>query len=226
MMRRRISDVSPAVSDAELQADVMRFVAILALCLVAVSSLVDGYRDAPAPVPEEVQTSPRIPETASPAPPLPPVRRVRSDEEPAPVTPGGPPDMKADRRPEPEPQAPEPADAGSPSLRFLTDAALLRLVARGEAGVFVLNEGEVLALDLSAGIDFRSADSPSRFYTMAAETVPALLKASYPGPEGAIWGVTLPERTARSIEQHLAAGPAGNLVIDAHGRVSLERFDD
>ena len=76
MIRHRAESPSPAVTDAELQADVMRFVAILALCLVAVSSLVDGYR---ASVPPEDDSrdpaSPvaaaigRMPASASSGPP-------------------------------------------------------------------------------------------------------------------------------------------------------------
>ena len=109
------------------------------------------------------------------------------------------------------------------TLRFLTDAALLRLVARGEAGVYVQTGSRTFALDLSAGIEFRESPPPAQFYAMAAETVPGVLQANYTGPGGGQWGVTLPRDTSRAIEAFLAADAAGELIIDAQGRVSLER---
>jgi hypothetical protein len=112
------------------------------------------------------------------------------------------------------------------TLRFLSDAALLRLVARGDVGVFVLAGPESLALDLSDGVSFRPAPAPARFHSMATETVPAVLRAHYSGPPDVTWGVTLPEHTIRAIELHVANSGAGELIIDAQGRVSLERADE
>ena len=238
MIRHRAGSPSPAVTDAELQADVMRFVAILALCLVAVSSLVDGYRasarpeddslDTAAPVPAEIE---RIPESASsrpsPANPMPQKTPdpppIRQTVEISPPVPESESEVSGAATP---PAAAHAAKAPGLALRFLTDAALLRLVARGEVGVYVTSESQTFALDLSDGIEFRESPPPAQFYAMAAETVPAVLKASYPGAQSGQWGVTLPRETSRSIEAFLAADAAGELIIDAHGRVSLERHDE
>lgn len=237
MIRRRAESPLSAVADAELQADVMRFVAILALCLVAVSSLVEGYR-ASAP-PEEVTATAAPPMPAridpgstAPAPdPSPPPDREMLRESPTDhqaVNPSAPAQRPADAVSEPVPSPNEQRAAQAPglTLRFLTDAALLRLVARGGAGVFVQSGTQTFALDLSDGIEFRKSQPPAQFYAMATETVPGVLRANYPGPEGGQWGVTLPAETARSIETFLAASATGELVIDSRGRVSLENSDD
>jgi hypothetical protein len=237
MIRRHADNGGPAVADAELQADVMRFVAILALCLVAISSLVEGYRLSP----------PSVQASESPAPPdrhpVEPAERVPSpgqleatpraglspDSEPSALLAGVPAPARTAQPPIVEPAPSAPDDTGeSPglTLRFLTDAALLRLVARGDAGVFVLAGPESLALDLSDGVSFRPAPAPARFHSMATETVPAVLRAHYSGPHDVTWGVTLPEHTIRAIELHVANSGAGELVIDAQGRVSLERADE
>ena len=235
MIRRCAESHSSAVADAELQADVMRFVAILALCLVAVSSLVDGYRASVPPVEDSQDTPPPVSAAIEPTPvsvssdPSPAVPAPRQDPDPAPIRktveiprPAAEPDVSV---PEAATRTDQAGGAEAPglTLRFLTDAALLRLVARGEAGVYVQTGSRTVALDLSDGIAFRESPPPARFYAMAAETVPGILQAHYAGPEGGKWGVTLPADTSRSIEAFLAASATGELVIDARGRVSLER---
>ena len=238
MIRHRAESPSPAVTDAELQADVMRFVAILALCLVAVSSLVDGYRASAHPEDDSRDTTSPVAAAIGrmPAP-------SSSGPSPSDPTPQQKPDPAPIRQtveipvPVAEPQSVVSEDATAPdaapaahvpglTLRFLTDAALLRLVARGGAGVYVTSKSQTLTLDLSDGIQFRESPPPAQFYAMATETVPAVLKANYPGLPSGQWGVTLPRETSRSIQAFLAANAVGELIIDAHGRVSLERSDE
>lgn len=246
MSRRLGESGTPLVADAELQADVMRFVAILALCLVAISSLVEGYRSAPPETEQSRLTPPRpavvarsdAQAIAAPATPvvemeMPKPRPKSVDKMPAPPSSATEPTPEHLAEPSMQPEAPaqasrtEKPDPGPGlSLRFLTDAALLRLVARGEARVFVFAAGQSLSLDLSDGVAFRPGPAPARIYSMASETVPALLRANYDGPQDATWGVTLPENTRRAIEDSLSRSDRGQLVIDAHGRVSLERSDD
>lgn len=238
MKRRPVDFSTTAVADAELQADVMRFVAILALCLVAISTLVDGNRADPVPdVPTEASIPPS-PESGTSASP-----EATPDKLPAP---GGadrfplpaPADIRqhsstrlADGQDEPPPE-PGPRPAQTPggedgfSLRFATDAALLRMAARGDARIFVLSGGLTLALDLSDGVDFRPSDPPASYYSMSPETVPGRLRQAYRGTGTAVWGVTLPERTATEIDGYLHRAGSGVLVIDASGRVSLESDDD
>lgn len=218
----------------------MRFVAILALCLVAISTLVDGSRSAipespsaetvPAPVKNGTSASPEAtPET------LPAIGgadgsfSTQAPVGPA-VTAGNSPPARAAEgtRPpvEPPPHAERPDPDKGLSLRFATDAALLRMVARGDAQVFVLDGSRALALDLSDGVSFRPADPPPSYYAMSPGTVPMLLRRAQPGPGDATWGVTLPGRTTTEIDGYLGRYDSGVLVIDTAGGVSLESGDD
>ncbi len=234
MKRWPVEYRATAVADAELQADVMRFVAILALCLVAISTLVDTDREQPEPVrpapvsvPEPVRNGTSAPPQATPDHPM---AVGGADHSPHPVSPGGreiatsPPEVKY------EPSSPPAVERPSPvqglSLRFATDAALLRMAARGEAQVFALSEARTLTLDLSDGIDFKPASAPASYYSMSPDTVPALLRAAYHGPGDAQWGVTLPGNTTAAIEEHLGGSASGVLVIDAAGTVTLEPADE
>jgi len=236
-MKRRSADVGvTAVADAELQADVMRFVAILALCLVAISTLVEdrpGAAEIPAPIPGPASPAPDSGTAASPpATPdtLPaaggadrsPPRAAATEV--VPLSSLRVPDHGHDH-PSLDPAPPPARDQGGLSLRFATDAALLRLAARGDAKVFALAGREALELDLSDGVRFRSSRPPQSYYAMSPGTVPGLLLRAYPGPADPIWGVTLPDRTAADIDAHLARADSGVLVIDSAGRVSLETPD-
>lgn len=234
-MKRRSADVGvTAVADAELQADVMRFVAILALCLVAISTLVDdrpGNAEVPAPIPEPASPAPVSGTAASPHATPDTLSAVGgADRSPSRaattgvVAPSPPPVPAQDHDRPPDDPAPAPDQAGL-SLRFATDAALLRLAARGDVKVFALAGGEALELDLSDGVRFRPARPPQSYYAMSPGTVPGLLLRAYQGPADPTWGVTLPDRTAADIDGHLARADSGVLVIDSAGRVSLETPD-
>ena len=247
------------LADAELQADVMRFVAILALCLVGISTLVERAGQVTAPVPQVPSSAPAgvaapapqddqavavvpavIPLAAAIASPVPPDRANNSSTqtEPAssPPSPIGLPvvgDAGSVTYPEtreettvatPATEAPR-SDRKGLTLRFESDAALLRMVGRGEAGVFVLDGRRVLALDIRRGVDFRPAPSPSRMHVITSETVPALLRAEYDGPPGATWGVTLPGATLEAMRPHVEREDQGVLVIAEDGTVRLEADD-
>jgi hypothetical protein len=111
------------------------------------------------------------------------------------------------------------------SLRFESDAALLRMVGRGEAGVFVLAGRRVFELDTRRGVEFRPAPAPARMHVITPETVPTLLRAEYEGPATATWGVTLPSATLEAMRPFLERGDEGVLVIAADGAVRLETDD-
>lgn len=226
---------SASLPDTELQADVMRFVAILALCLVAISTLVEQSRQPveptaiePTPVLEQFVAPPDVP--AEPAvSPSPERISAPAHSHAAPVPAREP----AETRPAVVPQRIEPAERAQqePSdkgllLRFASDAALLRMVSRGDAAVFVVTAAGTRRLDLRRGVDFVVSSAPESFYKMAPETIPALLRASYPGPDDAFWGVTLPGNTVTALRQHVAQGGGGVLVIDATGGVAREVIDE
>lgn len=288
---RRTAGGADRLADAELQADVMRFVAILALCLVGISTLVDRASVAatetvaeesieasvpaktrppragtaqtgPSPnlSPGQVDSDPAFPsfgpEKGEPrvgplpveAPPQADVdpetpsqmRSVKMEPAPSSSSPSGLPvvDGAGSIAPARDEPPAEPARAAATQetqttpgtdrglmLRFESDAALLRMVGRGEAGVFVLAGREVFALDISRGVTFRPAPSPSRMHIITPDTVPALLRAEYRGPAGATWGVTLPGATLDAMRPFVERGEAGILVISADGSVRLETDD-
>ncbi|MGD8976995.1 MAG: hypothetical protein PVG91_05265 [Gammaproteobacteria bacterium] len=282
-------------AETELQADVMRFVAILALCLVAISTLVEQATSretaaeeiepatrvavpGPQPMPPPAASEP-VPVTtpASPTPPPPSSTRVADagvvtlTKEPptpkrtSPAIPAPRPEPVAVARaipepslsppiagaepvpemppipetPAPESPAPESSEQTRPqpvpeqrgfTLRFDSDAAMLRLVSRGEAGVFLIDGGQAWQLGFGdAGARFAQAPPPVRFHAIAADTVPQLLRdaaAQSPGTRGAVWGVTLPARTSRDLAALLRDNEHGELVIDSRGRVRLEDGDE
>lgn len=294
---------SADASDRELEADVMRFVAILALCIVAISTLVDRAPSAePAPQAELVLPAPAahtepVPDpTDSPMVPAPPasppasasaraggavpITPPRAAPSPASVPAPPPPARAAERVADPVPpirapqrlvrlrptrpaaappsNAPTPAakDAATPpetapapaptptasaapaeppvergfTLRFASDAALLRLVARGSAEVFVFHGPETLKLAYGpAGAAFAPAPGPGQYHAIAATTVPDLLRRAWsevgPADAGVVWGVTLPAATRASLAQLIRNHDSGELVIDERGRVSLEAQD-
>jgi hypothetical protein len=246
-------------ADAELQADVMRFVAILALCLVGISTLVEragSAADIRSPGTSDGAPAARVTTPAVVAEPT-PMDKLQGPDKPgdvssrntvktepakSPSSPIGLPvvdgagSVPSSDTPGVVPAAPRPAsDAGerqtTPSgrrglmLRFESDAALLRMVGRGEAGVFVIAGTRVLALDIRRGVEFNAAPSPARMHVITTDTVPALLRAGFEGPADATWGVTLPGATLDAMRPHIERGDEGVLVIAEDGSVSLETND-
>lgn len=220
-----------------LQADVMRFMAIIAFCLIAILALVRGAQPPqPVPLPEPVQKSepeqkpvqkpePAVsepdaapPASAAPAPQDVP-RPIEMTEAPAgkaaaePIPPVEPP---ASTMPAPSPQ---PAQQGL-SLRFASDQDFLRLVTRGEVRVFAFGGGEVLELIPGAGLS--AAHAPARLHELEPDTVPAAMRRTLQQsrqPDGWRWGVMLPARIQQRLEQYLQQGATGALVIDRFGEV-------
>jgi hypothetical protein len=238
--RRPADSGATAVADAELQGDVMRFVAILALCLVAISTLVDRGRDAASETRSAVAVQPLVKNGTSASPEATPETlqaiggadgssRTEAPNVPVTVT-AAPlparPAMPVEPSGRPRAQTDPPDPAKGLSLRFATDAALLRMVARGDAEVFVFDGPRTLALDLSDGVGFRAANPPPSYYAMSPATVPALLRTAHGGSVDATWGVTLPEPTTAEIDRYLGRHDSGVLVINAAGGVGLESGDD
>ena len=187
---------------ADLQTDVMRFMAILSLCLVAIFALVQSLPiEAQSPTESKTVESPPPPakETA-PTEELQMVRQAtRTPVEPEPVAsitltrpkwvstylapkettaapekPAAPPPrVVATADPEPLPEpAPQPADKVF-TLRFESDSALTRLVATGEIAFFAISSGRAHRMTVSnSRISFWDASTPNTFHEMEASTVP------------------------------------------------------
>jgi hypothetical protein len=229
---------------SDLQTDVMRFMAILSLCLVAIFALVQSIPLAPTPpVPEQpVQDSQAETKAAEPPPDLVQEREIVLLR-PAPAQPVSRSENVVLQRPKPvlahttmtevitapaEPPAAEaaPAEDGF-SLRFETDAALTRLVARQLVGLYAITPESSSRMDISGGdISFWSASLPGQYHEMDEATVPDNVLAAYRKSNQSNdvkWGVTLPASMSRQLNAYLKSESGGSLVILVNGNLELRR---
>jgi len=227
---------------ADLQTDVMRFMAILSLCLVAIFALVQSIpmapsAEVPAPVeqtaeiesvdtPAEQATAPdpavlaatEIRLTRPPVQKLPPREKQPTLQRPA---------AHAAATPEASPPAPAAPKVGF-TLRFDDGAALTRLVARNEVGLYAMVPDKSFRLQVDRGqMSFRATSSPEQFHEMDASTVPqpvidAFQRGNNRHDQGTQWGVTIPSSTTRQLDQYLRDSSGGELIIDADGDLRLE----
>lgn len=213
---------------AELQTDVMRFMAILSLCLVAIFALVQSI---PAEVPvagtsatEPVAKTPVAPSAPAPIDPpedeSPPSASLTLAKTEPPATPAPPVDRATG------PVRPPAEQADGFTLRFESDAALLALVARQDVGVYAISGAEAQRMSMERGrMAFWPASVPKRFHEMESGTVPRELREALArnGTASPVtWAVTLPGGIARELDRFLSQGSGGELVIAANGRVRLE----
>lgn len=193
-----------------LQTDVMRFVAILGLCLAAIFSLVNGARHEP----REPQPAPE-PRAAALTEPVPTAAAASAPETPAPL-----------QKETPLPQTPQapPQPMQQPSgftLEFESGGALDSLLAAGRIQLFVRADGHFYRY--RRGGDYQQADAPGSYYRMDPATVPTALRLRAEGllSSPIEWGVTLPAATAGEIQRLMSAEQGGNLLIDANAGVRL-----
>lgn len=267
-----------AGGSADLQTDVMRFMAIISMCLVAIFALVQSIPLAPRPVVEEnskpalndetvakpdsdpeaettieltrpqpVKIERKPVETVALERPrlkpierrqIPPVTPRNAIETPVDHIPGSPIDRDAaDESVTASPQAQSPTNASKPvstpskaqkgfTLRFESDDALTRLVARDVVDLYALAPGNTRRMTIENGeMSFWSASAPERFHEMDVATVPARVLTAYrrtnPGA-GAQWGVSIPATMSRQLNQYLAEHEGGSLIIRRDGSLRLE----
>jgi len=224
---------------AELQTDVMRFMAIISLCLVAIFALVQSMPLMPTapPVPETVSPQPIAAEQASEPVPEPETTRTVQTATARPV-PQPPPmpatvaEPTATPKPVPEP-APAPARVTAESevegftLRFETDSALTSLASSDEIGVYAIAPDKTQKMLAEYGrVRFSAASTPQQFHEMEQSTVPdSVLQAfrrtgSLP-PSAVKWGVTLSPDMTQSLNRYLREQKGGDLVIHADGTLRL-----
>ena len=187
---------------ADLQTDIMRFMAILSLCLVAIFALVQSIPLTPAeplPMEQEPAPTPVVQESAPPEPsPAPepvatpkpkPVEKAITLTRPTwqpkyvPKTPvRAEPIVVAEAEPSPvaeqvaSPAPPSPAEPEKKgfTLRFASDAALTRAVASHHVGLYALGVDQARRMTVSESrISFWDASTPNTFHEMEASTVPA-----------------------------------------------------
>lgn len=240
---------------ADLQTDVMRFMAILSLCLVAIFAMVQSIPlapvvDAPATAEQSVELPQPRDEPSQPPETQPgstPSRRITlvrpqaqrlPEQEKQPVL-QRPVANSAPARPRPEPaatviepvaaaRAPDTSQQGF-TLRFASDVALTRLVARDEVGLYAIYPDKVFRMNVNRGeMSFWPASMPEQFHEMDVATVPepvidALQRSNGLRARDLRWGVTIPAGTARRLEQFLREASGGTLIIDATGELRLGR---
>ncbi|MDJ0749702.1 MAG: hypothetical protein QNJ11_09485 [Woeseiaceae bacterium] len=236
---------------ADLQTDVMRFMAILSLCLVAIFALVQSIPLTPVETPAERETEPDTRVVAEPA-----VVEITPKSEPEPVVVTRPaptpvadetavvltrpkwvPKHKPAQRaqpqevvaPEPTPDTETPATPGKEGfvLRFASDAALTRAVAAQHVGFYAIHDGRARRMTVSESrITFWDASTPNAFHEMEATTVPtavidALARTGAP-VDGVDWGVTLPGKMKSQLDALMQEHQGGSLLIGAAGDIHWE----
>jgi len=229
---------------ADLQTDVMRFLAILSLCLVAIFALVQSIpltSVVPEPVPPAAQPEP-VPPAAQPEPvstqpkPMPaepapeiirPAPRPKAAPEPVPVA-AEPASTDITAAPTPAAEAPvaTPEEEGF-TLRFASDAALMRAVAASHVGVYAIQDGRAYRMTVSdSRISFWDASTPNTFHEMEPSTVPAAvvdaLARTGAGVDGVRWGVTLPGKLKSRLDTLMQEYRGGSLIIGPDGALHRE----
>ncbi len=246
---------------ADLQTDVMRFIAILALCLVAIFALVQSIPLMPvvieppavqAPQTDLTQTAAPEPATAEPKIIEQQASPLAEEENPLIITRPAPQRIPFARAPlaiieettptqtaetsvpdeellEPAVSEPTPpATSQGFTLRFETDLALTRLVARNEVGLYAITPEKYLRMNVNRGaLSFWAASVPNQFHEMDAATVPdevlsALRRAGSVKTGDVKWGVTLPPNMRRQLDGFLSEYHGGALVIGGDGSLRLE----
>lgn len=237
---------------ADLQTDVMRFMAILSLCLVAIFALVQSIPMTPAktvpapsvpavvqeqaaepnvdPVPEPVATPPGEIRLTRPAP----VMAAVKDETVVVQRPRSRPlSQSAPKQSVPEDLPPAPPVESKPvqkgfTLRFETDLALTRLVEQDAVGLYVITAGKSVRMSIDTNeMSFWPASLPGQFHEMDESTVPEQVIAAYrrnhnQQSANSKWGVTLPGPLSQQLNQFLATGEGGSLIISSSGDLRLE----
>ncbi|MDX1404159.1 MAG: hypothetical protein R3192_06465 [Woeseiaceae bacterium] len=227
---------------ADLQTDVMRFMAILSLCLVAIFALVQSIplapkQETPAPVQETTPVAKQMPQqeplpVAKQVPPVDDKIVLTRPQAKKPLPEEAPPVLQhprsvAIKNAEPQPVEQEPVKRGF-TLRFEDEQALTRLVARNEVGLYAILPDRSYRMNVNRGdFSFWPASMPTQFHEMDQGTVPssvtdAFRHSSAAGSQDIKWGVTIPSQTSRQLETYLREQTGGDLVIDADGGLRLE----
>jgi len=221
----RPADSYSAVGES-LQADVMRFMAIIAFCLIAILALVRSAEPAAEREPAAAENPQPDSASAAEVAPAAAQRPAMEPAAPKPVEPS-PKQQAPTRTAAAEPAQPDPVPEPAPqtgqeglSLRFASDRDFLRLVSRGDIRVFAFNDAEVLSLN--GDFRFQPATSPGRVHELLAETIPELVVGALrrqAAPDAYNWGIAMPDRLTRQIRGYVEDGATGELVINRFGEV-------
>ena len=240
----------------ELQTDVMRFMAIISMCLVAIFAIVQSIPLAPvvSPVPPAApapldESGELVEPEAVPEPeadivltrPVPAkIEKVEATvplQRPAFRTFERPSTAQASPEPDPIPAAKSSAQRQSPqnrvqkgfTLRFESDQALTRLVARDVVGLYAITAGQARRMNIESGtMSFWPASTPQQIHEMDAATVPEPVLSAYRRQVVAAatetkWGVSIPAAMSQQLGRFLSESSGGSLVIGLDGALRLEQ---
>ena len=188
-----------------LQTDVMRFTAILGLCLAAIFSLVHSASlEQAVPVPPPVQAQPAVADERAAREAVFAIAKIPPPVTPAPFTEAG-------------------GQEQGFTLEFASVDALDSLLRSKAVQLYAHRDGKFWAVNSQGSVV--PADAPQAYYHMHADTVPrALRKTVATGSAvGAVtWGVTLPAATVSQITRLTSSRESGNLVIMPDGSVGAD----
>jgi hypothetical protein len=209
-----LSDSSDAELEA-LQTDVMRFVAILGLCLAAIFSMVQrASLDQAAP-------AITLADSVAPSSPI-SAKRAPTQAKPNPT--------QAERTPtQAKPIVAETVTQTESqigfSLEFASAADLMALLESGQIQFYAELDGQFWTADRRGR--FAIAPAPASYYRMDSSTVPealigSLLRSAATATAKASWGVVLPPAIVEQMDKFTSTREGGRLLILSTGRVELE----
>lgn len=246
---------------ADLQTDIMRFMAILSLCLMAIFALVQSLPLAPVEPIDEAQlellstpveavsvaNTTEVPVVAKLPNPKPlqtkePLKKTVALTRPKWLPKYTPKDVTEEQPesqspveaaapvvPEIQPQPMTPVASEEPgfTLRFESDAALARLVAASQVGLYAIESDRAQRMTVSESrISFWDASTPNEFHEMEKSTVPGTvieaLARTGSKADAVSWGVTLPGSLKTQLDELMRAHRGGSLVIGASGTIRWE----
>jgi hypothetical protein len=188
----------------ELQTDVMRFMAILGLCLMMIFALVQTMPD----------TLPKQEITV--------VEQVAAVQQESRV------EQKKETQQKSEAQNKKKTQPGF-HLYFETENALEKLIRQEQVLFFALMGKKIWQLSLVNGhLQFLQVRTTLRYYEMDGSTVPHKFKRKFNKIAAGFnnnrikWGVKLPNAIHSKIKAFMSANKGGNLVITEQGDVVLQ----
>ena len=230
------------MEEDSLQADVMRFMAIVAFCLIAILAMVrnspgvDTVANTPATTAEAATQSKALPAITpeddkpiedqpalvavveSVKPPVHVLSETETEIEPEPE-PEPEPDPGPEPEPEPVPPVPQSDTTKGLTLAFASEADFMRLISKGRITLYAYAGQSFLTT--SDTYTFRSTQPPHQFYEIDKQTIPShVLKAADLKKGGDLqWGVGLSPRIEKQISHYIEANVNGQLHIDRYEQV-------
>ncbi len=214
---------SPQLDSDGLQADVMRFMAIIAFCLIAILALVKQLEPEADLQPVKQKETLLELETVPASVTKPPMARVPVATKVLPSD-GKVTNLQARIEQRDESGMDASSTRSALALRFVSDAAFMALIAGGTIRVYASTPSGYVAL----GPDFEvHLETPrGSVYELLPESVPGKVRSVLAKGSAAQFLVSLSERARRFIEKKLAdpsvVRSGGALIIDARGGVTHE----